>query len=126
MAVIVSNGATNLSTASGFYRAESYNLSSYSTTYLVLSSTRTINVTFANAGNCKGLILHLTGAGTNKNVTVELQENTGSWTTRASKTLTVTDIASNSLSLLCATYIKAFEFATPYAVDTTATFLKNL
>ena len=60
MAVIVSNGATNLSTASGFYRAESYNLSSYSTTYLVLSSTRTINVTFANAGNCKGLILHLT------------------------------------------------------------------
>ena len=120
MAVIVSNGATNLSTASGFYRAESYNLSSYSTTYLVLSSTRTINVTFANAGNCKGLILHLTGAGTNKDVTVELQENTGSWTTRASKTLTVTDIASNSLSLLCATYIKAFEFATPYAVDTTA------
>ena len=120
MAVIVSNGATNLSTASGFYRAESYNLSSYSTTYLVLSSTRTINVTFANAGNCKGLILHLTGAGTNKNVTVELQENTGSWTTRASKTLTVTDIASNSLGLLCSTYIKAFEFATPYAVDTTA------
>jgi len=27
MAVIVSNGATNLSTASGFYRAETYNLS---------------------------------------------------------------------------------------------------
>lgn len=120
MAVIVSNGAANLSTAGGFYRSESYNLSPFSTTYLSLSSSRQINVTFANAGNCKGLILHLTGAGTNKDVTVELQENTGSWTTRASKTLTVTDIASNSLSLLCATYIKAFEFATPYAVDTTA------
>jgi len=120
MAVIVSNGATNLSTAGGFYRAESYNLSTYSTTILALNTARQINVTFANAGNCKGLILHLTGAGTNKDVTVELQENTGSWTTRASKTLTVTDIASNSLSLLCATYIKAFEFATPYAVDTTA------
>ena len=118
MAVIVSNGATNLSTASGFYRAESYNLSTYSTTILALNTARQINVTFANAGNCKGLILHLTGAGTNKDVTVELQENTGSWTTRASKTLTVTDIASNSLSLLCAAYIKAFEFATPYAVDT--------
>ena len=100
MAVIVSNGATNLSTASGFYRAESYNLSTYSTTILALNTARQINVTFANAGNCKGLILHLTGAGTNKDVTVELQENTGSWTTRASKALTVTDIASNSLSLL--------------------------
>ena len=120
MAVIVSNGATNLSTASGFYRAESYNLSTYSTTVLALSTARQINVTFANAGNCKGLILHLTGANTNKDVTVELQENTGSWTTRASKTLTVTDIASNSLGLLWATYIKAFEFTTPYAVDTTA------
>ena len=120
MAVIVSNGATNLSTASGFYRAESYNLSTYSTTILALNTARQINVTFANAGNCKGLILHLYGSGTNKDVTVELQENTGSWTTRASKTLTVTDIASNSLGLLCATYIKAFEFTTPYAVDTTA------
>lgn len=120
MAVIVSNGATNLSTASGFYRAESYNLSTYSTTILALNTARQINVTFANAGNCKGLILHLYGSGTNKDVTVELQENTGSWTTRASKTLTVTDIASNSLGLLWATYIKAFEFTTPYAVDTTA------
>lgn len=120
MAVIVSNGATNLSTASGFYRAESYNLSTYSTTILALNTARQINVTFANAGNCKGLILHLYGSGTNRDVTVELQENTGSWTTRASKTLTVTDIASNSLGLLWATYIKAFEFTTPYAVDTTA------
>lgn len=60
MAVLVSNGATNLSTASGFYRAESYNLSPMSTTSLALSSARQIAVTFANAGNCQGLILHLT------------------------------------------------------------------
>jgi len=121
MAVIISNGATNLSTAGGFYRAESYNLSTYSTTVLALSTTRQINVTFANAGNCKGLILHLTGAYTNKDVTVELQENTGSWTTRASKTLTVTDITiGGSTGLNCSSYIIPFEFATPYAVDTTA------
>jgi hypothetical protein len=88
---------------------------------LALSTTRQINVTFANAGNCKGLILHLTGAYTNKDVTVELQENTGSWTTRASKTLTVTDITiGGSTGLNCSSYIIPFEFATPYAVDTTA------
>jgi len=121
MAVIVSNGATNLSTAGGFYRSESYNLSPFSTTILALNTARQINVTFANAGNCKGLILHLYSSGTNKDITVELQENTGSWTTRASKTLTTSDITlGGSIGLNCSGYIKAFEFATPYAVDTTA------
>ena len=65
MAVIVSNGTTNLSTAGGFI-GEGYNLSTYSTTILALNTARQINVTFANAGNCKGLILHLYGSGTNK------------------------------------------------------------
>lgn len=121
MAVIVSNGATNLSTASGFYRSESYNLSPFSTTYLSLSSSRQINVTFANAGNCQGLIIYLaTATHCNKDVTVKLQENTGSWVDRASVTLTANQITNSVASNAQATWVKAFTFATPYAVDTTA------
>ena len=99
MAVIVSNGATTLATASGFYRAEAYNLSPYSTTMLALSSTRTLDVTFANAGNCQGIILHLAASShVNKDVTVVLQENVASvWTDRATKTLTAAQI-SNSVA----------------------------
>ena len=121
MAVIVSNGATNLSTAGGFYRSESYNLSPFSTTYLSLSSSRQINVTFANAGNCQGLIIYLaTATHCNKDVTVKLQENTGSWVDRASVTLTANQITNSVASNAQATWVKAFTFATPYAVDTTA------
>lgn len=122
MAVIVSNGATNLSTASGFYRAESYNLSSFSTTTLVLSTTRTIAVTFANAGNCKGLIIPISSSTGNctKDVTVTLQEYvTGVWTDRVSKTLTANNI-SNTTATTQAIWWTPFEFGTPYAVDTTA------
>ena len=121
MAVIVSNGATNLSTASGFYRAESYNLSPMSTTSLALSSARQIAVTFANAGNCQGLILHLTPTNSStKDVTVTLQENTGSWVDRASATLTAAQITNSVASNAQATWITPFTFSVPYAVNTTA------
>lgn len=83
MSVIVSdsrNGSYDgyLATANGFYRAESYNLGSYGTTSaLALTTRRVQGVTFANAGNCQGLILCLqtisTGA-TNRDVDVRLQE----------------------------------------------------
>jgi hypothetical protein len=121
MAVIVSNGATNLSTASGFYRAETYNLSPYSTTYLALSTARQIAVTFANAGNCQGLILYLTPTNSStKDVTVTLQENTGSWVDRASATLTAAQITNSVASNAQATWITPFTFSVPYAVNTTA------
>lgn len=122
MAVIVSNGATTLATASGFYRAEAYNLSPYSTTMLALSSTRTLDVTFANAGNCQGIILHLAASShVNKDVTVVLQENVASvWTDRATKTLTAAQISNSVAANTQATWIQPFIFGTPYAVDTTA------
>lgn len=121
MAVIVSNGATNLSTASGFYRAESYNLSPMSTTSLALSSARQISVTFANAGNCQGLILHLSSSGHGtRDVTVTLQENTGSWVDRATVTLTAAQITNSVSNNYQATWITPFTFSVPYAVDTTA------
>ena len=122
MAVIVSNGATTLATASGFYRAESYNLSMFSTTLLALSSTRTIAVTFANAGNAQGLIIPL-AANTHvtRPVTVKLQELVAAvWTDRASKTLTAAEISNSTANTSQATWITPFQFGTPYAVNTTA------
>lgn len=59
MAVIISNGATTLNTASGFYRVEADNLSCMHATLLALTTTRYINTTFANAGDCLGIVLNL-------------------------------------------------------------------
>lgn len=82
MSVIVSDSRNAsydgyLATANSFYRAEAYNLGSYSTTALALTTYRTQAVTFANAGNCQGVIFCIqtisTGA-TNRNVTARLQE----------------------------------------------------
>ena len=116
MAVIVSNGDTNLHTANGFYRAESYNMGFYDATVLSLTTTRTIPVTFANAGNCKGLILSIRGdTNTTQDITVKLKE---SGTERASKTLTASGINTNTNSN--GYWVIPFEFATPYTVDTTA------
>ncbi len=85
MAVIISNGNTNLSTVNGFYRVEAYNLSTFSTTTLSTSSNRQINVTFSNAGNCQGLVLALVGstnvaASTMKSVRVCLEQIMGTAT----------------------------------------------
>ena len=73
MAVIVTNGATNLSATGAFYRAESYNLAPFNTTKPQLTTARQIPVTFANAGNCQGIILHMVSNDTTKDVTVKLQ-----------------------------------------------------
>lgn len=116
MAVIVSNGDTDLHTTNGFYRAESYNMSFFNPTILSLNSTRTIAVTFANAGNCKGLILSIAlSADTTRDVTVTLKE---SGTTRATKTLTASAIYNGTNPY--GYWVTPFEFATPYAVDTVA------
>jgi hypothetical protein len=81
MAVIVSdsrnvNYDTYLATANSFYRAEAWNLGSSSQTALALSTIRTEAVTFANAGNCQGVILALYSISTtlDHSVTTRLQE----------------------------------------------------
>jgi hypothetical protein len=123
MAVIISNGATNLSTASGFYRVEAHNLASFSATDLALTSTRTISVTFANAGNCQGIVLVLSNVSvtahtTYKSVTVELLEGV---TVRATATLTGSQITNSIASFAQADgFIVPFTFGTPYAVTTAA------
>ncbi len=92
MATIISDSTNpsydgNMSTANGFYRVEADNVSPMSNTVLALTTTRYINVTFANAGNCQGIVLFLvTISMTSREVTVNLQENAGGWTTRATKT----------------------------------------
>ena len=122
MAVIVTNGATNLSATGAYYRAESYNLCPFNNTNLQLTTARQIPVTFANAGNCQGIILHIVSSnGTTKDVTVKLQEYVaGVWTDRVSKTLTYGTITNSTADGTYANWITPFIFNTPYAVDTTA------
>ena len=81
MAVLVSNGNTNISTVNGFYRAESHNLGSglLVTSLATTITTQFIPVTFANAGNSKGLIITIRIDGNAGNLsaattTVALQE----------------------------------------------------
>lgn len=118
MAVIISNGNTDLHTASGFYRVEASNMTARSNTELALSTTRSIAVTFANAGNCQGVVIGLaaSASGFTRDVTVTLKE---SGTTRASKTLTAAEICNNT-STTFGRWIVPFTFGTPYAVTTTA------
>jgi hypothetical protein len=63
MAVIVPNGATNLSTVNGFYRAEAFNVGMG---HIIspagspsLATVQRWAVTFANAGNCMGTVIGL-------------------------------------------------------------------
>jgi hypothetical protein len=122
MAVIVSNGATNLSTVNGFYRSDAYNLSP-KYLGLTLSSTRLIPVTFANAGNLLGVILTLktsaqTLTNSAKSVQVDFQELIlGVWTTRATQTLAPTAISNGTN--ISGSWVTPFTFA-PTAVLTTA------
>lgn len=124
MAILISNGATSLSTASGFYRVESSNLGMFSTTDLALTSTRTISVTFANAGNCQGLVLALTNSSTtpDKSVTVTLQENVASvFTDRATVTLSAATLTNSVANASADGWIVPFTGGTfPYAVTTAA------
>jgi len=115
MAVIISNGNTNLSTASGFYRVESYNLGMFSNTFLSLSTTRTVAITFANAGNATGCVigLALNGVSTSgKTITVTLQETRTPITVTIATPGVVTYVAHGMVAN------DAFEFATTGALPT--------
>lgn len=121
MAVIISNGAVNLSTASGFYRVEASNMSMFSLTMLSLSAAKTQAVTFANAGNCRGIVLCCVPSTVDcdKSIVVDLQEFVASvWTTRVSVTLTVSQLIASASGYRRGEWIIPFEFATPYAITT--------
>lgn len=63
------------STANGWYRAEAYNLGVTSTTVLSLTTARPISVTFANAGNCQGVVLAIVNsAASDRSAKVDLEE----------------------------------------------------
>lgn len=116
MAGLMSNGATNLSAVNGFYGIEAFNAGLQSTTSLVLTSTRTISLTYLNAGNAQGVVIGLlmSSAVPDRDVTVTLKEGA---TTRASKTLTAAQITSSSANAT-GCYIVDFVFTAPYAVTT--------
>lgn len=120
----------NITTVNGLYRVEASNLSAFSSTTQDITS-YALPVTFANAGNCQGIILPLiSGSNTvNRPVTVTLQQNIlGTWTnTLATKTLTALEISASqvlgSTIELYSTrngFLRPFRFAIPIAVDTTA------
>jgi len=119
MAVIVSNGPTNLSATGGFYRAESYNLSANSSSNLILTSKRQIPVTFANAGNCQGIILYLSAVGhCTKDVIVKFQENTGTWVDRDTITVSASTITNGVSNNTVVTWVVPIMLTTPYAITT--------
>lgn len=123
MTVIVAdaNNATydgNLSTVNGFYRAEAYNLGAFHATAVALNVARYIPVTFANSGNCQGIVLCVQASSiTTRSVTVTLQENVATvWTDRVSTTITASNIVAGS-TVVNKAWIVPFLFATPYAVS---------
>ena len=121
MAILISKQDTNITT-NQFYRVEASQLGTFGTTVEALSTARQIAVTFANAGNCQGIVIQLRTALTDivtafRDVTVELQENVASvWTIRATKTLTQAQIQGTSNP--AGSWIVPFEFSAPYAVTT--------
>jgi hypothetical protein len=136
MSVIVSdknnpNYSGLLSKTNGFYRAEAYALGSSLNYSPYLTSEVDIPVTFANAGNCQGVIIGLWMYGpiSDRPVTVRLQENvTGTWTDRSSTTLTSFQIlggtssgASNlGLNTFYDVWLTPFLISGGYPVDTVA------
>jgi hypothetical protein len=124
MAVLISNGAGNLNAANRFNLVAAHNLGMMHATGLALSTTRTVPVTFSDAGDLKGVVLSLyTTSMTDRAVEVLFQEDvSGTWTTRLSKTLTTEEITgthSSGVYRYRGQYVVPFEFATTYAVDTT-------
>ena len=128
MAVIASDNVNAaydglLSTANAWYRVEAHNLymGINTTASLVLTTTRSIAVTFANAGNLMGVQLAFAATSNvftlyNRDITVELVES--GTTVRATTTLTANDIHGGLTKYVFGKWIVNFKFATPYAVDT--------
>jgi len=101
--IVISTIPTTLETANGFYRVEASNMGCFSTTALALSTVRTISVTFANAGNCQGIVLMIWNGGyygsadVDRSVTVTFQQNIATvWTTVQTVTLTANQITNTS------------------------------
>lgn len=83
MAVVISNGNTTVATPNGFYRVESSNLH-FTGVGNVTNSTvaNHLNVTFLNAGNCKGIGLGIgsVSSAQNRGMRINLAENLGAFT----------------------------------------------
>lgn len=117
MAVSVLTASATLSSGSNWVRAEASSfLTSYGSKTDLTATPATQAVTFANAGNQVGIFLMLGKSSTNGSttLTISLQENTGSWTTRTTNNFTID--TSTDLDGASGRYFAL----TTYAVDTTA------
>jgi hypothetical protein len=134
MAVLVSDSRNaaysgNWSTANAWYTGDAHNLSGFHSSTISLSSNRTIPLTFSGVANCVGGVITIGGnltvlISTLKSVTLKLQEDVaGVWTDRASQTLTASEIGAGATGMYQfagMSWTRYFKFATPYAIDATA------
>lgn len=134
--VVPKTSGTKFSDVNGFYRVEAQNLglaqsaTGYTSAVIPISATAysvTLPVTFANAGNCMGIMVVVftsSSTGTrDRGFVVELQENVaGTWTTRTSETITALQLRGDQPPPHQGYYnrIIGIDFTTPYAVDTAA------
>ncbi len=126
MAILISNGSNNISTANAFFRVESANLSPLGSALPSIASAQTIPVTFANVGNCKGVVLafsYNTTTTIDRSVIVKLQQFVaGSWVdTLSTVTLTASQINNGmSGSNAIGTWLVPCEFSVSTLITTAA------
>ena len=119
MAILGATTNTTLSTANGFVVSHASNLGVFGETFLSLSSSRQIPITFSATGNLKWVALSLR-PGTGYSVTVDFQEFVASvWTTRITRTLTSAELG-NSTVLTTTALAVPFVFSSSYAYTTAA------
>ena len=125
MAILISKQDTDITT-NQFYRVETANMGVFGSFSSQLNTERLIPVTFANAGNCLGIVIQLRNTVNHRNFTfrsveVKLQEFVaGVWTDRANVTLTTNQIVDANNTNPAGRFLVPFEFTSPYAVNTTA------
>lgn len=103
-----------LSTVNGFYRVEAQNLGFAHNTTLRLDTTRTISLTFANTGVFQGIVLCIQASLTSscdKSIRVDLQQNSGGWSTVASVTMTPAQMFNNVTTNKEAGWFIPFDFS---------------
>lgn len=123
MTILISKQDTDITT-NEFYRVEASQLGTFGNHAFSesLSAARQVALTFANAGNCLGVVLMFRSVFVDvvsdiRPVTVDLQELVlGVWTTRATKTLTRAQILTGTNP--AGSWLVPFEFTAPYAVTT--------
>jgi hypothetical protein len=128
MGIVVQTGSGNLSTMTWYQAVSTANAFPVNTGnenigWFDARTARHINFTPTAAGNLKGVILALRHDGINLDqwtYTVKLQENTGTWVDRLTKTLSYSDLVITTPTVSTIFGCVDFRFASTYAITTAA------